>query len=134
MGEDDDGRRSGFAFEIVFQPLELIRAERAKAVLLEIDDIVERHEMHAALIERIPAAAGRSLAEALEIGGRAWLGIEDVVLAGRVMDVELRRGRSFASASSNSFGLAVWLMSPVWIMNAGLPGIAMNLVDRRRRA
>src|SRR6202030_3492244 len=41
-----------------------------------------------ALIEGIPAAAGRSLAEALEIGV-ARLGIEDVVLARRIMHVEL---------------------------------------------
>ena len=44
--------------------------------------------MHAALVERIPAAAGRALAEALEIGV-SRLRVEDVVLAGRVVDVEL---------------------------------------------
>ena len=83
------GVESDFALEIVFEPLELLCAERAEAVFLEVDDIVERHEMHAALVERIPAAAGRALAEAREIGV-ARLGIEDVMLAGRVMNVELR--------------------------------------------
>ncbi len=44
-----------------------IHAQRAKSVLLEVDDIVERHEMHAALIEGIPAPPVAPLAEALEI-------------------------------------------------------------------
>ena len=83
------GVESDLSLEIVLEPLELLCAERAEAVLLQVDDIVERHEMHAALVERIPAAAGRALAEALEIGV-ARLGIEDVMLAGRVMNVELR--------------------------------------------
>ena len=60
--------------------------------------------MHAALVERIPAAARRALAEALEIGSLG-LRIEDVVLAGRVVDVELgaadqlQRVVEFAAAS-----------------------------------
>src|SRR5271166_2941318 len=44
--------------------------------------------MDAAVVESIPAAARRAFAEALEIGRAGW-GIEDVVFAGRVMDVEL---------------------------------------------
>ena len=81
--------------------------------------------MHAALIEGIPATAGRSLAEALEIDV-SRLRIEDVMLAWRVMDVELG-APIICWASSNSFAFAAWLMSPVWIMNADLSGIATIL-------
>src|SRR5208337_2765552 len=44
--------------------------------------------MDTAVVESIPAAARRAFAEALEIGRAGW-GIENVVLARRVMDVEL---------------------------------------------
>jgi hypothetical protein len=81
--------------------------------------------MHAALIEGIPAAAGRSLAEALEIDV-SRLGIEDVVFARRVVNVRLARP-IICCASSNSAAFAAWLMSPVWIMNVGLSGIATIL-------
>ena len=43
--------------------------------------------MHALVVERVPAAAGRALAEAFEVS-RLGGGIEDVVLARRVMRVE----------------------------------------------
>ena len=44
--------------------------------------------MHAALVESVPTAAGRALAEALEIGV-SRLRVEDVVFARRIVDVEL---------------------------------------------
>jgi hypothetical protein len=69
MGKEDDRRRSGFAFQIIVEPGDLVRPERAEAVFLEVDDVDERYEMNAAVVERIPAAPGRALAEALEIGG-----------------------------------------------------------------
>ena len=52
----------------------------AEAVLLEVDHVDERDEMDAAVVERIPAAAGRALAEAPEIGV-SRLGVENVMFA-----------------------------------------------------
>ena len=120
------GVEADLALEIVLEPRELLGAERAEAVLLQIDDIDERDEMHAAVVEGIPAAAGRALAEAFEIGV-AGLRIEDVVLARRVMNVELGPRRSSAARRRTAAACAVWVMSPVWIMKAGLPGIARIL-------
>ena len=45
--------------------------------------------MHALVVERVPAAARRALAEPIEIGV-AGRGIDDVVLARRIVDVEAR--------------------------------------------
>src|ERR1700677_1153050 len=89
MREDDDRGGVRLAAEIAVQPGELGGAQVAEAVLLEIDDIDERDELDAGLLERIPAAAGRDFAEPRQIS-LAGLGVEDVVLA-RVRFKVMRR-------------------------------------------
>src|ERR1700677_5069691 len=64
MREDDDRLRCRPAFQIVRQPGELFGAEIAETTGLQIDDVDEADEMHACLIEGIPAGAARLLAEA----------------------------------------------------------------------
>ena len=81
VGEHDDRRRSRWPLRSASSQASWSGAEGAEAVGLEVDDVDERNEMHAAVVEGIPTAAGRARAEALQIGlvGR---GVEDVVLAG----------------------------------------------------
>ena len=57
MREDDDRRRGALALQIVGEPRELLGAEIAHAARLQIDDIDEADEMHAAMVEGIPAFA-----------------------------------------------------------------------------
>jgi hypothetical protein len=70
VSEDDDRRRAGPAAEIVCEPGELLRAKRAEAVRLEVDDVDQADKVDAAEIIGVPAAAGRALAETVEIGAR----------------------------------------------------------------
>ena len=42
--------------QVVFQPLELIVAEKAKPAGLQIDDVDEADEVDAVLVEAVPAA------------------------------------------------------------------------------
>src|SRR5208337_5125889 len=88
MGEDDDRRRCWFAFEIVREPSQLLIAERAHAARFQIGDIDEADEMHAASVDRVPAAALGVLAEAIEIGLAVVL-VDEIVLAWHVMNIEL---------------------------------------------
>ena len=73
--------------QVVGEPGELLGAEIAHAAGLEIDDVDEADEVHAGLVERIPAGALRALAVALEIGLAVVL-VDDVVFARHVMRVE----------------------------------------------
>ena len=80
VGKDDDGRRSRERGEVVLQPGELVRAEPAHGV--DLLNVVEADEVHALVVEAVPAAADGSFAEAFEIE-RAVVG-GGVVLAGNV--------------------------------------------------
>ena len=57
VGEDDDRGRGGLAFEVLGEPGELLVAERAHAAGLEVGDVDEADEMHAVLVEGVPAGA-----------------------------------------------------------------------------
>jgi len=61
MPEHDHGRTRGQAGEILGEPGELIVAKMRHAAWLQIGDIVERDEMHAVMIEAVPAGADRAL-------------------------------------------------------------------------
>jgi len=81
--------------------------------------------MHAASVERVPAAALGVLAEAIEIGLAVVL-VDEIVLA-----LARNEHRSLASpitfsASSNCPGFERWVISPVWIMKAGLAGRSLT--------
>ena len=51
----------------LLEPFELLVAERAQAASFEIDDVHEADEVHAAVIEAVPARALRALAESLQV-------------------------------------------------------------------
>ena len=78
--ENDDRLRGRAAGEIVLQPCELRRAKIAHPAGLQIGDIDQRDEVHAAMVEAVPAGPHRSLAEAVE-EGLAAVRVEHVVLA-----------------------------------------------------
>ncbi len=84
------GLRRRAVLQIVGEPGELLGAEIAEPAAFEIDDIDEADEMHAGLIEGVPAGAFRPLAVAVEIG-LAVVVIDDVVFARDIMRIELRR-------------------------------------------
>src|SRR5215471_13272797 len=87
MRENDDRRRCGLSVQIVGEPRELLLTEIAHAARLKIEHIVEADEMHAAMIEGIPAFALRELAVAVEID-LAGAFVDDVVLTWHIMNVE----------------------------------------------
>ena len=123
MREDDDRRRGLAAVEVVLQPFELIGAEIAEAELLQVHHVVEADEVHAVVIEAVPAAALGAFAVAFEIGFPGRL-VGDVVFAGNVVHVETPVPPMIWFAASNSAGLALCVMSPVCSMNAGFDGSA----------
>ena len=86
MGEDDDRRAASETLDVLRQPFELFNAERAKTAGFRVDDIDEADEMHAALIEAVPAGALRALAKSLQV--TLALVFEHIVLTG---DVEHRQ-------------------------------------------
>src|SRR3954470_20876249 len=86
VGEQHDRCRGGLALEIVGEPLELVLAEAAHAAGLEVLDVDEADEVHAAGVEAVPAVALRAAAIAILI--ELDLFVENVVLAGHIMHVE----------------------------------------------
>ena len=83
----DDRLRGRAAFDVVFEPRELLAAEIAEAAGFQIDDVDEADEVHAVGIEAVPAGAlgAASVAVAIEL---ALVFVEQVVLAGHVVHVE----------------------------------------------
>src|SRR5580693_2914133 len=86
MSKDDDRRRRRAAFDVGFEPSELLGAEVAEPAGLEIDDIDQADEMHAVGIEAVPAGALAAAAVTLTI--ELAVLVEEVVLARDVMHVE----------------------------------------------
>ena len=86
MGEDDDRGRGGAAFDVGFEPCELLAAEIAEPAGFEIDDIDQADEVHAVGVEAVPAGAFGAAAVAFAI--EFPLRVEEIVLAGDVMHVE----------------------------------------------
>src|SRR5439155_9696191 len=84
VGVDDDGGAGGEPGDVLLEPVELLLAQRAQPVLLEVQDVDEADEVDAVVVEALPAAAGGPLAVAREVL-RAVVA-EDVVLAGDVED------------------------------------------------
>ena len=78
--------------QVVFQPLELLVAQKAKSAGLEVGNVDEADEVDAVLVEAVPAAALGVLAVAFEIGFASAL-IDDVVLAGHIVHVDDPRHR-----------------------------------------
>jgi hypothetical protein len=69
--------------EILLQPGKLGLAQVAHAAGLQLLDVDQSHEMHAVVVEAVPAVAQRALAVAGEVG-RAVALIQHVVLARHV--------------------------------------------------
>jgi hypothetical protein len=90
VSEDDDGRAALEALDVFLEPLELFLAEAAETARLQIDDVDEPDEVHAAFVEALPAGAMRAFTESLQIA--LAIVAEHVVLARHVehRDGEIR--------------------------------------------
>src|SRR5581483_8818790 len=86
--EHHDRCRSRAAFDVGFQPLELLGAKIAKTAGFQVDDIDQADEMHAVGVEAVPAGALGALAVAFLV--EFLVRIEEIVFAGHVMHIELR--------------------------------------------
>src|SRR5215471_14623624 len=82
VSEDDDRRAAFEPLDVALEPLELFGAERTEPPGFEIDDVDEADEVHAALIEAVPASALRPFAEPLQV--TLPVIIEHVVFTGNV--------------------------------------------------
>src|SRR4029077_12668846 len=69
-------------------PGELVRSEPSEAAGLEVNHIDETDEVHAVVVETVPALSLGSFTVAVEIGLAEAL-VDDVVLARNVVDIEL---------------------------------------------
>ena len=78
-------RLAGTIFQIGFQPLQLILAQRAQAVLLDVHHVHETDEVNAIMVETIPALAFGVFSEAVEIGFAIVAG--DIMFAGHVKNL-----------------------------------------------
>src|SRR2546428_287100 len=65
--EHDNRRATLQPLHVRLQPGELLGAEGTQTARLEIDDVDQTDEMHAGLVEAVPAGALRVLPEALEV-------------------------------------------------------------------
>ena len=87
MREHHDRLRGRTAFDVVFQPFELLVTEIAKPAGFQIDHVDEPDEVHAIVVEAVPASAlgAASVAVAIKL---ALLVIEQIVFARHVVHVE----------------------------------------------
>src|SRR6266702_684192 len=85
MGKKDDRCAGGAAFQILFQPLQLLLSQNTQAAFFDIHDIDEPDEMHALLVEAVPARAPGPFAEAFAVL-RSVI-VDDVMLARHVKDI-----------------------------------------------
>src|ERR1700756_4979005 len=88
VSEDDNRRRCGTAFQVVFKPFELIGAEISHAAALEIEDVDEPDEMHAVGVERVPTSALGAASVAIDV--KLPIRVEKIVFAGDVMHIKPR--------------------------------------------
>ena len=86
VGEHHDRRRGRLALEVVGEPGDLLVTQRAEAAGLQVDHVDEADEVHAVLVEAVPAGALGVLAVALAV--ELDLFVDDVVLARHVVHVE----------------------------------------------
>ena len=87
MREHDDRLRCRTAFDVVFQPGKLLRAEIAETAGFQIDDIDEADEVHTIGVEAVPAGTLAAATVAVEIE-LALIFIEQVMLTRHVMHIE----------------------------------------------
>jgi hypothetical protein len=93
----------------------------------QIADIDESDEMRTAGVKRVPAAALRVLSEAFEIGLAIVL-VDEVVFARHVMNIKIGFADGFFRiVKLAGLGFERWVISPVWIMRAGLAGSPLTL-------
>src|SRR3977135_1374755 len=88
MGEDDDRRARGLVFEIVGEPSELVGSQPSEAAGLEVNHIDETDEVHAVVVEAVPALPLGAFAVPVEISLAQAL-VDEVVLARNVVYIEL---------------------------------------------
>ena len=78
--EDDNWRTGGDVGDVLAEPFQLLRADRAKP--FQLDAIVQTNEMYALMVKALPSFAGSRFAEALEKQFAVVAG--DVVFAGDI--------------------------------------------------
>ena len=67
MREEHNRRAARETRNIVLQPRDLLGAERPEPTGLEVQDVHEADEMHASVIETVPAATLRAFTVSLEV-------------------------------------------------------------------
>ena len=80
MREHHDGRAAFQGFQIALEPFQLFRAEQSEPAGFEIDHVHEADEVHAAVVEAVPAVAPRALAVAFEVSRAIF--VQEIVLPG----------------------------------------------------
>src|SRR6478752_9469355 len=84
MREQHDRGAARQSSNILLQPCDLLGTERAESTCLEIENVHEADESHAAVVEAVPAATVRVFPVALEV--RRTVVRRDVVLPGHIED------------------------------------------------
>ncbi len=85
MGEHHEERAAGEPLHVLVEPFQLLRAEAAQTRRLEVQDVDQANEVHALIIEALPAIAGGPF----PIAGEKLLAAigKDIVLARHVEDL-----------------------------------------------
>ena len=91
MGEDDDRRTALQPLDVLLEPFKLFVAKRAQPPGLQVDDIDEADEVHAALIEAVPPGSLCALAKSLQV--TLAVVFEDIVFAGNVKHRQRQLGQ-----------------------------------------
>src|ERR1700733_13875105 len=83
VGEDHNRGRSRAAFDVVFEPFELLLTEIAESTSFEIGDVDETDEVHAVGVEAVPTGPLGAASVALAV--KFLVRVEQVRFAGDVM-------------------------------------------------
>src|ERR1051326_2693159 len=85
VGKDHNGRALGKMLDVSFHPLQLFLTQAAKATGLKVHHVYQPDEVHALLIEAVPAGALRAFAVALQV--LLAIVADHVMLARNVKDI-----------------------------------------------
>ena len=122
--EHDDRRAVLQMLDVVFQPFELLAAERAEAAGLQVQHVHQPDEVHAFRVEAVPPGSLGALSVAFQILFAVI--VEHVVFARHEEHVFALALFRIWSTVSNSSGFERWLISPVCSMNSG--GVGRPLI------
>lgn len=82
MREYENGSLTGTVLQIILHPRQLVRSERAQAILLDVHHIHETDKVNAVMVKAIPAVALGILSKAFEIVFAIVAG--DIIFAGYI--------------------------------------------------